>query len=92
MELNELKQILEREFEVSLYARTIDGTHILTDFGKPYLDIRWSDNSNGYYVFCAPDERSLPTLMYSGWQRWSLDKLKNEMSVYFKRKQQLSLF
>lgn len=93
--LEETKKEIESKYHVRLYARTIDGTKILTSYGKPFIEIRWSDHVAGFDVICTETMTSKEHLFSTGYKdRWSLDRIINEMKPYFSPTpiKQMSLF
>lgn len=96
--LEEVKQQIESTYKLTLYARTIDGVHILTQWSPLLIELRWSASQRKgfeqWHLDVYPNEHSKP-LYTSGFTGLaSLDDVIITLSAFCKRRQseQLSMF
>lgn len=94
MQLNEVKEIIEREYDVKLYARKINTTNTLTQYGKPFIEIRWNTYSkvDGYWMDVRENENAKGCLYTSGYDQIPLSMVLAKLQAYAKPKTQMTLF
>lgn len=95
MTLNEVKEIIEREYDVKLYARKINTTNTITQYGKPFIEIRWNtynENVDGYWMDVRENENAKGCLYTSGYDQIPLSMVLAKLQAYAKRKRQMTLF
>lgn len=95
MELNEVKEIIEREYDVKLYARKINTTNTITQYRKPFIEIRWNtynENVDGYWMEVRENENAKGCLYTSGYEQIPLSMVLAKLQAYAKPKTQMTLF
>lgn len=95
MKLNEVKEAIEREYDIKLYARIINTTNTLTQYGKPFIEIRWNtfnENVDGYWMEVRENENAKGCLYTSGYDQIPLSMVLAKLQAYAKRKRQMTLF
>jgi hypothetical protein len=88
--------IIEAKYKVSLFARTIDGTHLLSQYSPFLINVSWPEETTRpafYDMTVAKNERTIP--VFSG-RKMTLDEVLRVFGRYCKVKsveeQQLRLF
>lgn len=95
MKLNEVKEAIEREYDIKLYARIINTTNTLTQYGKPFIEIRWNtfnENVDGYWMEVRENENAKGCLYTSGYDQIPLSMVLAKLQAYAKPKTQMTLF
>lgn len=89
--LEEVKAQIENTYKLKMHARTIDGTHMLTQYSPLYVDISWSartynGNNDLYHVTVAKNDHSIPIYGtgYRGLR--SVDEVIRQLSPFCKRR------
>ena len=89
--LDEVKKALEETYKLTLYARTINGTHMLTQWTPMYIEVRWNErtyetNTDVYDVTVANNEHSKPIYGTGYHGLATLDEVIRQLSPFCKRR------
>lgn len=98
----EIKAELEGRYDINLYARTINGTHRLTQWTPIYIDVSWNDmcpiGSEGYWLSIAKNDHTKHHMYQTPWietgKKDTLEKVIAEIGVWCKKAKpkQIALF
>ena len=92
----EVMDIIQAKYKVSLFARTIYGTHLLSQYSPFFIEIQWNEevyDDHCYSVRIAKNERTIPVFSQN---KMELREVLTVLGRYLKPKpveeQQLRLF
>ena len=100
MKTQEVKTVLESEFEIELETRNFDTSNCLIKWGKPHIDIRWckdAENQDRYNVdVWAKENGQKRDLLYSSYYSpITMEEMLRQLGRFLpkrKKPQQIKLF
>ena len=98
----EIKAELEGRYDINLYAMTINGTHIVTQWTPIFIEVRWNsevpEGKEGYWLSIAKNDHTKKHMYQTPWistgKKDTLEKVIAEIGVWCKKAKpkQIALF